>query len=272
MKKCSVKKCSRPNDTAFKQCEFCRKSRSEWKKKRKREAKDIKVPKGSRLCKNCSHIKPESDFKSTVHRRTKLTTRCRSCRDSLAKSQKNPTTTTGKCRALWLLWRKMQECKECRCKVYEVMQADHLGNKVHALSDYCHWSCHGGVEAMKKELKICQPLCISCHRMVTKKRKEEKRQAPRVIRRRAMIDQKKLEIGACNNKACKKRVTLDRACTFDFDHLEPEKLSIHISNIVYYNKKKFQHFFQTEIPKCQLLCCVCHHLKTNYELKINPKN
>jgi len=154
------------------------------------------------------------------------------------------------------------------------MQADHLGNKVDNVSDYTWWACHGGVEAMKKELKTCQPLCISCHRMVTKKRKEEKgtKLPPRVIRRRAMIDQKKLEIGACNNKACNKVVTLDRACTFDFDHLEPEEWSIEISDIVYYNEKKFQHFFQNEIPKCQLLCCVCHHLKTHYELKINPKN
>jgi len=171
----------------------------------------------------------------------------------------------------------MQECKDCGCKDDRVMQADHLGKKVDKVSTYAYWACHGGVEAMKKELKTCQPLCISCHRMVTKKRKEEKRKKgtklePRYIRRRAMIDQKKLELGACNNKACKKRVTLDRACTFDFDHLEPEKLSIHISNIVNYNEKKFQHFFQTEIPKCQLLCCVCHHLKTNYNLKINPKN
>ena len=267
MKTCS--RCVREHDTAFKTCSKCREYFRDAQKKRKRLAKDIKVPDGSRVCKQCSHTKPESDFKSNHSRRKKLTAHCRSCRDILAKTAINPTTTTGKCRAYWILWRKMQICKDCGYKGYKVMEADHLGTKVHKVSDYPWWAYHGGVEAMKKELETCQPLCKPCHRMVTKKRHEEKLQQegrtlkPCIIRRRAMIDQKKVDIGEC--KTCKKVVTLERACTFDFDHLIEKDKKISISQIVKSKEETFQHFFKTEIPKCQLLCSICHHLKTFYK-------
>jgi len=149
------------------------------------------------------------------------------------------------------------------------MEADHLGKKVYKLGNYNYWACHGGVEAMKKELKNCEPRCRSCHRMVTKKRSEEKRKKegrtsrPCIIHRYAIINQKKVEIGACAK--CKKTVTLDRACTFDFDHLIEKDKKIEISKIVRTKEKTFQYFFKTEIPKCQLLCCTCHKIKTFYK-------
>lgn len=43
-----------------------------------------------------------------------------------------------------------------------------------------------------------------------------------------------------------------------------EKKVIRISNIVHKREALFERHFQTEIPKCDLLCRNCHHIKTHY--------
>ena len=59
------------------------------------------------------------------------------------------------------------ECSERGMAAWVVLQADHGTNrKVHKLSSYFWWSCHGGVEAMREEAKrIEQWICGCCHRL-----------------------------------------------------------------------------------------------------------
>ena len=202
MVKCSQKSCSRHHDTKYKKCETCREISRRSKKKRKRLAEKLTVPEGTQLCKQCSHFKPINDFKSKVYRREKLTTKCKSCREVKSKSHNNPTTKVGACRAFWIKWKKEQTCVDCGCNDCRVMEADHLGKKVEHLSNYFYWATHGGVEAMKKELKQCQPRCKYCHRIITKKRIDLKRESEgrkqniTKKRRQDQINQVKLNIGA----------------------------------------------------------------------------
>ena len=159
MVKCSQKTCSRHHDTEYKRCETCREIARRCKKKRKRLAAQLDVPEGTQLCEHCSKFKPIDDFKSKVIRREKLTTWCISCREILSKSDKNPDTKRGSCNTFWVEWRQQQTCVDCGCNDWMVMEADHVGKKVTHVSHCSYWSSHGGVDAMKKELKQCEPRC-----------------------------------------------------------------------------------------------------------------
>lgn len=260
--------CSKHHDTGCKRCLACRERARQYTKKRKRLAEELTVPGGQRLCKNCFNIKPIADFQSKMNRRGTLTVNCITCRESLSKTIKNPTTKIGVCRAFWENWRKEQACIDCGCKDYRVMEADHVGKKIHGLSQYKYWSCHGGVEAMKNELQQCQPRCTFCHRVVTKKRSDLKRkiegrtQGKSRKRRQYQINQVKLEIGSC--VVCNRKVTEDTGCAFDFDHLDPTTKKISIATSVLRKEEVFQRIMKEEIPKCDLKCAICHHIKTYY--------
>lgn len=224
---------------------------------------------GHRFCTKCFREWPLTEFKSVINRRTKLTTQCKSCRKTVKKSRKNKTTQIGKCREFWLEWKKRQVCIDCGCNDYRVIEADHVyGIKVNAVSAYTWWAQNGGVEAMTKELKKCEARCTCCHTIVTKERWDSKRKAegrqpnPRHKRRRSLINQVKMNIGECLH--CKRIVTLQTCAAFDFDHRDEEGKVICISKIVFNTKALFQHYFETEIPKCDLLCKNCHHIKTHY--------
>ena len=269
MKKCN--KCSRHHDTKYKRCETCREIGRRSDKKRKRLAANLTVPEGTQLCKNCSRFKPIDDFKPKVNRREKLTAWCKSCRESNLKSNKNPDTKRGSCNAFWLEWKKEQTCVDCGCNDWRVMEADHVGKKTDQVSDDNYWASHGGVDAMKKELKQCEPRCRCCHRIITKKRYDLKRelegrkQQPSYKRRQDQINQVKLKMGAC--VVCDRKVTKETCIAFDFDHKDESTWVIHISTSVKKTEAVFQRTMREEIPKCTVKCANCHHIKTFYNSK-----
>jgi hypothetical protein len=266
MKLCN--RCTRHHDTKYKRCEVCRENVRRAHKKRKRKAAQLDIPEGMRLCKHCSHFKAIDDFTSNVYRREKLTTNCKSCREITSKSNKNLTTKSGACRAFWIEWKKQQRCVECGLKDWRVMEADHVGKKVFKVSHHHYWASHGGVEAMKKELKQCKPRCRCCHRVITKKRYDFKRelegrkQQSSHKRRRDQINLIKLKIGAC--VVCDRKVNKETCVAFDFDHKDESTKVIDISKSVYKPKAVFQRHMREEIPKCTLKCSNCHHIKTQY--------
>jgi len=120
------------------------------------------------------------------------TTRCAPCRAIQTKSQANPTTTMGACRAEWERL-KAEVFATCRaCGAQRAVEADHgdayaANAKAHAamvrthgeeaadaaypaterklegLSSTNFWPNHGGVEAMRAEADKCTPLCTMCH-------------------------------------------------------------------------------------------------------------
>ena len=272
MKKCSKKTCPRHHDTKYKTCEVCRERARVNSRKRKRLAEKLTVPEGMRLCKQCSHFKAIDDFKSKVNRRKKLTTHCKSCREIISKSHKNPTTKQGACRAFWIEWKKQQTCVGCGLKDWRVIEADHyVGKKVDHVSETRYWASHGGVEAMKKELKQCAPRCRFCHRVITKKRHdlkwnlEGRKQKPCIKRRRDQINQIKLKMEAC--VVCNRKVTKETCVAFDFDHKDESSKVIGIGKSVYKTEAVFQRHMCEEIPKCTLKCGNCHHIKSHYKYK-----
>jgi hypothetical protein len=221
--------------------------------KRKRDAQPD-VPDGYKYCTNCGHIKHLDQFVSKRSRGTKPTNRCKKCRDSNSLSQKNLNTTTGACREVWMNWQKNNPCK---CGETRSIHARGHSALKHRCSGYSWWAIHGGPEALKKQLADCYPLCKFCYRLL-----EPPPEYTGVKKRRYdIVNAEKLRRGCC--KTCERKVTLDTVRAFDFDHRDPATKVDDIANMVLYSQEKFDLLYPKEVPKCDLLCCMCHHIKTH---------
>ena len=104
---------------------------------------------------------------------------CNNCRDIRKRTQVNPNSKTGQCRAYLHHLRATEfrvcvHCKTTRCIELDnvVSDADRavlfrdgkvLHAKHHALGHYCWWAqpAHGGVEGMRLEKAVCEPSCQS---------------------------------------------------------------------------------------------------------------
>ena len=120
-----------------------------------------------------------ADARATVVHHAVVT--CDHCRDIVKRSQVNPDTKTGQCRAYVheLRATEFRECVHCgttRCIELDNVVSDaeravlYAEGKVyvakhHKLSDYHWWAmpAHGGVEGMKLEKAVCAPACRMCH-------------------------------------------------------------------------------------------------------------
>jgi len=102
---------------------------------------------------------------------------CKTCRDSLKKSQHNPNTKFGACRAKWNEIKIKLECIGCSvCGCNDGMTVEHTvpsekkrdknGNTV-GLSNYPKWVSLGGPDAMQEEYdkESVVPMCINCNFM-----------------------------------------------------------------------------------------------------------
>ena len=213
-------------------------------------------------CNKCKVTRDPSYFVSKHVRRSKLTTLCSICRNTNRRSVINPTTKKGKCRAYFQKW-KEKPCQNCGIKDSRLIEADHQAefNKVHACSDYYWWACNGGVEALQAELAKCKPLCRFCHRLKTQAERKKGTQPSRLAKRK-IINVEKLKRGACST--CKRKVTLQNACAFDFDHKNPETKRLDVSQMVKKSWDYFNAHAKEEMLKCVLLCVSCHKIKTHY--------
>ena len=249
--RCSV--CKRPNGTTFKCCERCR-EKAKKRQKKLRDATPV-CPPGQRHCKHCGHIKPEDQFKSSVARRQKLTKWCQTCRQTLARCNVNPTTKYGKCRERWEEWKANNPCVVCGETDTQLIEADHLRDKVHHCSNASYWSNHGGVPALERELTKCQSLCCWCHRLKSDRERRTWKE-PRILKRRAIINAEKMRRGKCLR--CPRRVTLETCCAFDFDHRDASTKVMNVAKLVVKSKAFFDQHFKSELKACDILCCSCH--------------
>ena len=270
MKLCTKTTCKRHHDTKFKCCPTCRETSRRCQKKRKRIASQKKVEQGYKLCGQCLHIKPITQFESTVHRRKKLTTECTNCRIINKRKQEKPTSKTAQCKEFWVNWKKQQKCVDCGLVDDRVIQADHVrGRKIHRVGHYCWWVCNGGVTAMEEELKKCEARCSFCHNIKSKERWDNKRKMEGRTRnvtwkrRQHEINMVKCKIGEC--KHCERKVTMETCCGFDFDHRNEETKVMKIAKIPNRSEVEYRKLFNEEIPKCDLLCSNCHRIKTHYK-------
>jgi hypothetical protein len=253
----SCSSCKRPNGTTFRHCERCR----EYHRKVIRKIRNATpvCPPGQRHCKCCGRIQPEDQFKPSVARRQTLTKRCQTCRQSLARTHVNPTTTTGKCRVRWEEWKAKNPCVVCGENDPQLIEADHLRDKVHKCSSAMYWSNHGGVPALENELAKCQSLCCWCHRL---KSDRERRTTTNVtaVKRQAIINAEKLRRGKCLR--CPRRVALETCVAFDFDHRDASTKVIDVSQLIKRSQAFFDQHIKSELKACDLLCCNCHKKKT----------
>jgi len=268
MKVCTHNRCSNEHETKFKLCPTCRNGMCVKIRERRAKMNAKTCREGYRVCIECSYEKPEDQFMSPVYRRDKLTRRCQYCRTQRKKHDKDPKNKSGRCYVWWQEWKKNHPCIDCGLEDYRVIQADHVRDKKGIVSNYRYWANNGGVEAMKMEAEKCEARCNFCHRLKTRERHQNKRKRtgwstrPSIKRRRHQVNMKKCEIGKC--KTCKREVTYDTTSAFDFDHRDEETKIINISTSISRSDDVFQRHFREEIPKCDLLCANCHHIKTHY--------
>jgi len=255
-------KCKHPNGTTFRTCQRCREY-ARIRQKKLRDATPV-CPPGQRYCKGCGHIKPEDQFKSSVARRQTLTKKCETCRQTESKCEINPTTAKGKCRSRWEEWKENNPCVVCGETDTQLIEADHLRDKVHPCSNAAYWACHGGVPALESELTKCQSLCCWCHRLKSKRERGTQKEKCR-LKRQAIINAEKLRRGKCLR--CPRRVTLGTCCAFDFDHRDASTKVIRLASLVLKPKAFFDQHIKSELKACDLLCCSCHRKVTNARRK-----
>lgn len=107
------------------------------------------------------------------------TSSCDYCRDSTKRSEINPKTKKGKCRAYWQELQKTTFHTCVGCGGTRSIEADNvvsdaeraelyargkvLHPKHHCLGDYGWWAKNGGVHGMRLEKTVCLPRCRMCH-------------------------------------------------------------------------------------------------------------
>ena len=163
--------------------------------------------------------------------------KCKHCRDINKKSENNPDTEKGACKAYYESL-KLLPCADCGKVGKFDMEADHVDGKVHKLSDYAWWACNGGVEAMKEEFeRRCNARCSQCHLtnrtqvdwkrkyatleempVETRKQKDAKRKRKYIDEKLAYVNQHKLSIGAC--QLCWLKIEEGNERFFPMAHLE----------------------------------------------------
>lgn len=249
--RCST--CKHPNGTTFRTCQRCRENFR--KRNQERQNTTPVCNPGYRYCNGCGRIQSEDQFKSRIARRQKLTKKCQTCRQSNARSRANPTTKAGKCRARWEEWKAKNPCVVCGETDIQLIEADHLRDKVYQCSTAVYWSNHGGVPALERELTKCQSLCCWCHRLKSDRERGTNTNATK-LKHRAIINAEKLRRGQCLR--CSRRVTMDTCCAFDFDHRDATKKVIGLCKLVDKSRAFFDQHIASELKACDLLCCSCH--------------
>ena len=233
-------------------CPRCLEKQRAYRKRKREEQPD--VPDGHKYCTHCYKVQHIDQFVSKYSRTTKPTAHCKKCRDRKSRSQKNPNTKSGACREVWINWKKD---KVCKCgETRSIHARGKYRAPKHRCSDYSWWANHGGPEALKEPLKDCYPLCKFCYRLL----EPPKKYTCDKKRRYDIISAEKLRRGSC--KTCERKVTPETVRAFDFDHRDPTTKVDDISQMVHYSQEKFDLLYPKEVPKCNLLCCMCHDIKT----------
>ena len=222
-----------------------------------------------KCCSKCKKTKGDDQFNSiNFRRKNAVVKQCLQCRLYDVKSQKKRTKPYYD---IWNKWKK-NPCCDCGLMFPHVIEADHCmnrGKKIHRCSDLrAYWSRKPMIQ-YKMELDKCIPLCIMCHR--------KKSQEVQGIRKMLSNNENaKHKIKHIRNKKgkefiyshkigkecawCERKCTVENACGFDFDHIDENSKHNSLSNMWSYSRKSML----KEINKCQLLCAICHRLKSKY--------
>jgi len=206
-------------------------------------------------CRRCHVPHLISKYVSIHTRQTRLLVNCIGCRQK--ESSYNHKYKIVK--AQWERWKRSNSCGMCGENDPRLIEADHLHSKIRKCSDYVWWSPKG-LSAHASELKKCNPLCIFCHRLTTQRRHFERGTQYRKVRNelRGVVNDEKLRRGECLR--CKRKVTTNTFCAFDFDHRDRSTKLMRIAKLVIKSREYFYNHISTEFDRCDLLCCNCHKL------------
>jgi hypothetical protein len=295
--KCGEKSCRKKEQPIF---EFCPVD------DRKKAAFDQAVE-DYEIAATDGEVELASEHESAV--RGLMKTRCAHHRALNAKSRtEGPNCSVAACKAAWeeLQATKFAICGKCGAT--RAPEADHVdpkglidpkNKKVHIVSDYKWWACHGGVPALRAEAASkCEPICRMCHTIEEtssagnrvrhpdtyavvrnkddKKVYEQRRKAQIKYPKMKYVDDVKRHLNGCAHLYCpgdgpKDWVHKHPQCG-DWDHLDEVDKKICIAQIVNSTKKvsvaKWKAAIDKELRKCRLLCRNCHHCRTHKGLAI----
>ena len=227
-----------------------------------REALDVVLAKRTSLCRPCA-----DEVK-------KLSPKQLACKDEWEKMRREACAKHGGC--------PKRGCSEKEMASWICISADHVDpkTKVHDLSHYVWWACHGGVDAMRQEAQKCEWMCMCCHLLepTSKTGRELSGTRPsyeRVREKEAYVNARKLVIGTCQYDGCGRVVTKENVRSFSFDHTDPKTKATHethphliqkayvggVSGIVHNSTTSLAYakpFLDAEMGMCRLLCENCH--------------
>lgn len=148
---------------------------------------------------------------------------------------------------------KLSPCSDC-AKTFDpvAMDFDHIDTKHKEISRMLSGAYK--IDFILEEIKKCEIVCACCHRIRTKRRK--KKPIYRGTRLDRFIDKIKSETPClvCNNR-------FSPEC-MDFDHRNPDEKDFNIELMRRYSVKNMQRLLD-EMAKCDILCAVCHRIKTH---------
>ena len=239
----------------------------------------------------------EADLRRFVDDAIRL--RTSQCVDCQARGNRTLSPAVQACKDFWLRAKydacerlggcPNPGCPETSMASWVCLSADHVdpSTKMHKLSNYCWWSSHGGVEAMRRELDKCQWMCFCCHILeptsAAGRQREERTlqwQRDADARHKAkqdFVNARKRRVGGCQYPGCSRKVEPGTERSFDWDHRDPAEKITHASRPDLITKSRkggvvslvcndakhaaLEHIepvLKAEMDKCDLLCHNCH--------------
>jgi Zn ribbon nucleic-acid-binding protein len=254
----------------------------------------------------------EMDEAREVLERRKVAT-CTHHRAIEAKSNaKGPNCQGADCNRAWQELQATKFAKCGKCGATRAVEAHHVdpkgerdanNKKVHSVSDYPWWACHGGVPALRAEAAKCEPLCKMCHtieetsdsgnrcthpddypvvsRKDDKKAYDARLKAQIKYPKQQYVDNIKRHLKGCAHLGCPGNegpddwVNNHPQCG-DFDHIDRADKKISISEIVHSLTRvpvaEWKAAIDKELPKCRLLCKNCHFLRKKITIETIPRD
>lgn len=211
-----------------------------------------------KTCNKCNIQKEDVDFYKINN---KVQNRCRICVRSTYKATypaRREEIVKANAKRRENLHKLVNEIKNTPCtdcgKSYPhyCMDFDHLGDKIMAVAHMVHNNY--SFDKIKAEIAKCELVCALCHRDRTYKRmigSTSKDVFKCIKRNRKIIEENK-------SKPCERCHIQYDTWLMDYDHINPENKLYCVGEMLARSDKKLL----AEIAKCQVLCAICHRLKT----------
>lgn len=218
-----------------------------------------------KICKICNKSKEKIEFGKNKQRLDEINVYCNKCRHDkyLLRKEKIIKFNTIKRQ---LLAKQIDELKQNPCfdcnETFSpfCMDFDHIkGKKILAISKMIHENY--SYKNILKEIKKCQLVCVLCHKIRTYKRLQKKpnKYTNSYLRNITIMNEAK----SCPCVICKKNFHFSQ---MEFDHLKNKKTSVAL--LIGCSEINIKN----EIAKCQILCALCHRIKTFKELNYKKYN